>query len=66
MRLREMTTQTVYADAEFRRAMARTLEPRPTIPPPLSARDHIHTALFAVAWIAAMIMGFCVGEWLRG
>ena len=57
---------TVYADAEFRRAMARTLEPRPTIPPPMAARDYLHTALFAIGWIAAMIAGFCLGEYLRG
>ena len=61
-----MITKTVYNNDDFRRAMARTLEPRPHRPPPLSVRDHIHTAIFAVAWIAALIAGFCVGEWLRG
>ena len=57
---------TVYADAEFRRSMARTLEPRPHRPAPMSARDYCYTAIFAIGWIAAMIAGFCVGEWLRG
>lgn len=61
-----ITTKIIHHDAEYRRIMSRTLEPRPTIPPPLSLRDWIHTALFAVGWLTAMAIGYCIGEYLRG